>query len=92
MWMAGSSPPLHACQARRAIRIVDCRVEGSRQRAVFIDALGAGIILPVILPAIQAPLTETDTALATSNWSFFRAFGMIWRQRSCLLSSMTDLA
>jgi hypothetical protein len=43
-----------------------------------IGALGAGIILPVLLPAIQSPLTEADTALATSTWAFVRTFGMTW--------------
>jgi hypothetical protein len=43
-----------------------------------IGAVGGGLALPVFLPAIQASLTEADTALATSTWSFIRSFGMIW--------------
>jgi MFS family permease len=43
-----------------------------------VGAVGAGLVLPVFLPAIQASLTEADTALATSTWAFVRCFGMIW--------------
>jgi Major Facilitator Superfamily len=43
-----------------------------------VGAAGAGLVIPVFLPAIQAPLTEADTALATSTWAFVRCFGMIW--------------
>ncbi|WEW56053.1 hypothetical protein PRK78_001488 [Emydomyces testavorans] len=43
-----------------------------------IEAAGAGIIIPVLLPAVQAELTDKDTALATSTWAFIRSFGMIW--------------
>jgi len=43
-----------------------------------IGATGAGLILPVLLPAVQVSLTETDTALATSTWTFVRSFGLIW--------------
>ena len=43
-----------------------------------IEAAGAGLVIPVLLPAVQAELTEADTALATSTWAFVRSFGMIW--------------
>ncbi|KAH8598161.1 major facilitator superfamily protein [Bisporella sp. PMI_857] len=43
-----------------------------------IEALGSGLVLPVLLPAVQAQLTEADTALATSTWAFMRSFGMIF--------------
>lgn len=43
-----------------------------------VAAAGGGLVLPVFLPAIQAPLTEADTALATSTWAFIRSFGLIW--------------
>lgn len=41
-------------------------------------AAGTGLALPVLLPAVQASLTEEDTALSTSTWSFIRSFGLIW--------------
>lgn len=41
-------------------------------------ALGTGITLPVLLPAVQASLKEEDTALSTSTWSFIRTFGFVW--------------
>ncbi|TPX23997.1 hypothetical protein DIZ76_013340 [Coccidioides immitis] len=43
-----------------------------------IEAAGAGLIIPVLLPAVQAELTDKDTALATSTWAFIRSFGMVW--------------
>jgi MFS family permease len=39
---------------------------------------GSGLILTTLLPAVQAPLPETDTALATATWAFIRSFGSIW--------------
>jgi MFS family permease len=39
---------------------------------------GSGLILTTLLPAVQAPLSEADTALATSTWAFVRSFGSIW--------------
>jgi hypothetical protein len=42
------------------------------------SAAGTGFILPVLLPAVQASLTEADTALSTSTWAFIRSFGLIW--------------
>ncbi|KEF51599.1 uncharacterized protein A1O9_12234 [Exophiala aquamarina CBS 119918] len=41
-------------------------------------AAGLGLIMPTLLPAVMAPLSESDTALATSTWAFVRAFGLIW--------------
>ena len=32
----------------------------------------------VLLPAVQAALTDANTALATSTWAFVRSFGLIW--------------
>ncbi|PQE08163.1 major Facilitator Superfamily protein [Rutstroemia sp. NJR-2017a BVV2] len=43
-----------------------------------IEACGAGVVLPVLLPAVQAALTDADTALATATWAFVRSFGLIW--------------
>lgn len=44
----------------------------------LLGALGTGLALPVLLPAVQAPLTEEDTALITATWSFMRTYGFIW--------------
>ena len=44
----------------------------------IVSALGSGLVLPVLLPAVQASLTEEDTALSTSTWAFIRSFGLIW--------------
>lgn len=38
----------------------------------------ANLLLPCLLPAIQAGLPETDTAAATAFWGFLRSFGIIW--------------
>lgn len=42
------------------------------------SAAGTGLVLPVLLPAVQVSLTEADTALSTSTWAFIRSFGLIW--------------
>ena len=42
------------------------------------SAAGTGLALPVLLSAVQASLTEEDTALSTSTWAFIRSFGLIW--------------
>ncbi|AEO57195.1 MFS general substrate transporter-like protein [Thermothelomyces thermophilus ATCC 42464] len=44
----------------------------------IIGSAGAGIIIPTLLPAVMAPLAESDTALATSTWAFLRSFGQVW--------------
>lgn len=44
----------------------------------FIFAVGAGLVLTALLPAIQAPLSDDDTAAATATWGFVQAFGFIW--------------
>lgn len=41
-------------------------------------AAGTGTLMTVTLPAIQAPLTEADQAIATGAWGFVRSFGGIW--------------
>lgn len=41
-------------------------------------AAGTGMLMPVTLPAIQAPLAETDQAIVTGVWGFVRSFGGIW--------------
>ncbi|KAI1304451.1 MFS general substrate transporter [Xylaria venustula] len=44
----------------------------------LVARLGSGLLLAVLLPAVQAALTEKDTALSTATWSFIRTFGTIW--------------
>ncbi|PGH08920.1 hypothetical protein GX51_00977 [Blastomyces parvus] len=44
----------------------------------IIYSMGAGMLIPTLLPALLAPLSESDTALATATWSFIRSFGMVW--------------
>lgn len=43
----------------------------------IIFAAGAGMMLPTLLPAVQANLQESDTATATGTWNFIRSFGVI---------------
>lgn len=43
-----------------------------------ICAAGLGVLTTTTLPAIQAPLTETDQAITTATWGFVRSFGGIW--------------
>ncbi|KAL4783536.1 MFS general substrate transporter [Aspergillus varians] len=38
----------------------------------------SNLVLPCLLPAVQAGLAETDTAAATAFWGFLRSFGIIW--------------
>ncbi|EXJ70351.1 uncharacterized protein A1O5_06419 [Cladophialophora psammophila CBS 110553] len=44
----------------------------------IIVSAGVGLIVSTLLPAVMAPLSESDTALATSTWSFLRSFGGTW--------------
>lgn len=44
----------------------------------IIEAFGAGLAMPALLPALLAPLTDKDTALATGTWAFMRTFGITW--------------
>ncbi|CAI7632913.1 unnamed protein product [Penicillium bialowiezense] len=44
----------------------------------LVGALGTGLALPVLLPAVQAPLADKDTAVSAAAWSFIRTFGFIW--------------
>ncbi|ORY17100.1 MFS general substrate transporter-like protein [Clohesyomyces aquaticus] len=43
-----------------------------------IEAAGAGIAVSVLLPAIQAPLSQKDVATATGTFAFVRSFGIVW--------------
>ncbi|KAK8022487.1 DNA repair protein RAD50 [Apiospora rasikravindrae] len=40
--------------------------------------IGAGLTMAVLLPAVQAQLPESDTALSTGTWAFIRSLGVIW--------------
>ena len=40
-------------------------------------AMGAGIVLTALLPAIQAPLPESDVATATAMWGFLQSLGFV---------------
>ncbi|KAI1126743.1 major facilitator superfamily protein [Nemania abortiva] len=44
----------------------------------IISAAGAGVVIPTLLPAVMAPLADSDTAVATATWSFLRSFGLTW--------------
>ncbi|AEO69868.1 uncharacterized protein THITE_2120623 [Thermothielavioides terrestris NRRL 8126] len=41
-------------------------------------ALGSGLVMACLLPAVQARLRESDTALSTGTWAFIRSIGVIW--------------
>ncbi|ESZ99146.1 major facilitator transporter [Sclerotinia borealis F-4128] len=43
----------------------------------IIFAAGAGIVLTATLPAIQAPLPESDVATATATWGFIQSLGFV---------------
>nr|A0A8F4NV97.1 RecName: Full=MFS-type transporter pydD; AltName: Full=Pyrrocidines biosynthesis cluster protein D [Acremonium sp.]QXF14603.1 PydD [Acremonium sp.] len=44
----------------------------------IVYSMGAGMLVPTLLPALLAPLSESDTALGAATWSFVRSFGMVW--------------
>lgn len=57
------------------------RPESSPAAWVFFQlflGVGAGLTMAVLLPAVQAPLQESDTALSTGTWAFIRSLGVIW--------------
>ncbi|KAK4235658.1 major facilitator superfamily protein [Achaetomium macrosporum] len=41
-------------------------------------AVGTGLQMATLLPAVQARLAERDTALSTGTWAFLRSVGVIW--------------
>ncbi|KJZ70894.1 hypothetical protein HIM_09720 [Hirsutella minnesotensis 3608] len=41
-------------------------------------AIGAGLMIAILLPAMQAPLPESLVALSTGVWTFVRGFGTVW--------------
>jgi hypothetical protein len=42
-----------------------------------IESVGLGTFLSNALPAVQAKLSDDDTAKATGVWQFMRSFGMV---------------
>jgi MFS family permease/ubiquinone/menaquinone biosynthesis C-methylase UbiE len=44
----------------------------------IIAAIGLGIILVAVLPAIQSALSDKDVATTTATYAFVRSFGGIW--------------
>lgn len=59
------------------------RLNASTSRAEWIivqciPAIGLGFMMTANLPAVQADLPESDTALATGAFAFMRAYGSIW--------------
>jgi MFS family permease len=65
-------------------------------------AAGAGVVLTATLPAIQAPLPESDVATATATWGFVQSLGFVCgvaipssifeTKFSSLLSMITDVS
>lgn len=43
-----------------------------------VESFGAGFAMAALLPALLAPLTDKDTAMATSTWGLMRSFGIMW--------------
>ncbi|KAF1951800.1 MFS general substrate transporter [Byssothecium circinans] len=43
-----------------------------------VDAIGRAFLLPTVLPAVLASLSDEDTAAATGMYSFLRSFGFVW--------------
>ncbi len=41
-------------------------------------AIGSGLALSTLLPAVQARLSDKDTASATATWAFIRQFGVVF--------------
>lgn len=41
-------------------------------------AVGTGLQMATLLPAVQARLAERDAALSTGTWAFLRSVGVIW--------------
>ncbi|KAI1845894.1 hypothetical protein JX266_007981 [Neoarthrinium moseri] len=41
-------------------------------------AIGSGLMIAILLPAMQAPLDEDLVALSTGVWAFVRGFSSVW--------------
>lgn len=44
----------------------------------IIASMGGGLLLNSQLPAFQAPVEESDQAVATGTWNFLRTLGGVW--------------
>lgn len=44
----------------------------------IIGAIGSGLVVTTLLPAVNACLSSADIASATATWAFMRSFGIIW--------------
>ena len=44
----------------------------------MVVAFGSSFVVGALLPAVQAPLPESDVAAATATAAFIRAFGVVW--------------
>ncbi|KAM4066395.1 major facilitator superfamily protein [Hirsutella rhossiliensis] len=44
----------------------------------LVNSAGAGLVMSTLLPAVMAPLPETDVAAAAATYSLVRTFGYIW--------------
>ncbi|KAK6436009.1 hypothetical protein LTR95_007801 [Oleoguttula sp. CCFEE 5521] len=68
----------------------------------LIAASGSGVLVGILLPAVQAPLDQSLVATSTGVWSFARYFGCIWgvtipsvifnNQCAALASGLSDQA
>ncbi|PNY23296.1 Uncharacterized protein TCAP_06764 [Tolypocladium capitatum] len=45
-------------------------------QVILASALGLGV--PIMLPAVQAKLADSDAASSTAIWGFLRTFGFVW--------------
>lgn len=43
-----------------------------------IAAAGLGLVMPSLLPAVQADLPESEAASSTGTWAYIRSLGIIW--------------
>lgn len=43
-----------------------------------VEAAGIGLLVAVLLPAVQAKLSDADSGSSTATWSFMRSFGTVW--------------
>jgi hypothetical protein len=44
----------------------------------LLSAIGSGLMIAILLPAMQAPLDESLVAISTGVWTFIRAFATVW--------------
>jgi hypothetical protein len=84
MKASGGNLPTHA--AGFALMTIGLRLftlldesSSSAEWFIFQIVFGAGAGLPIgtLLPAVQAELSEADTATATGEWAVLRSFGTI---------------